>query len=151
VRQSVLTPEFSEYIPGQLDDGVLYVSITYCTAVHKCACGCDNKAVTPISPADWQLRFEGEAVSLFPSIGNWDLPCRSHYWIRSNLVVWGKPWSPDQIARGRACERRSHADYFARRRGRVAPEKAADSITAAQPTRRSLLAGIRKWWGQRFE
>jgi hypothetical protein len=35
----------------------------------------------PISPADWQLAYDGDTVSLTPSIGNWGFPRRSHYWI----------------------------------------------------------------------
>jgi hypothetical protein len=68
------------------------VSITYATVLHKCGCGCDNEVVTPLSPSDWQLTFNGEAISLFPSIGNWSFSCRSHYWIKNNEVVWVKDW-----------------------------------------------------------
>jgi len=117
MRHTTLTPEFVEYIPRQLDDGLLYVSIPYCTAVHKCACGCGNKVVTPISPADWQILFDGEALSLFPSVGNWEFPCQAHYWIRYNRVIWAKPCTPQQIARGRAREDRARQEYFARRSG----------------------------------
>ena len=28
-----------------------------------------NKVVTPISPADWQLFYDGDTVSVTPSIG----------------------------------------------------------------------------------
>ena len=84
--------KFVEFIPDQLEDGILYVSITYATVLHKCACGCGNEVVTPLSPSDWQLTFNGEAISLFPSIGNWSFPCRSHYWIRKNEVVWVEDW-----------------------------------------------------------
>jgi hypothetical protein len=113
MKTNTFAPEFVEYIPGHLDNGVLYVSIPYCTAVHKCACGCGNKVVTPISPADWQILFDGEGLSLFPSVGNWGFPCKAHYWISSNKVSWAKAWTPEQIAHGRARERRAHAEYFA--------------------------------------
>jgi hypothetical protein len=86
MRRASITHEFVEYVPAKLAEGVLYISITYRTAVHRCACGCGNKVVTPISPADWQLLYDGDTVSLTPSIGNWGFPCRSHYWIRSNQV-----------------------------------------------------------------
>lgn len=117
MRHTTLTPEFVEYIPRQLDDGVLYVSIPYWTAVHKCACGCGNKVVTPISPVDWQILFDGETLSLFPSVGNWEFPCQAHYWIRYNRVIWAKPCTPQEIARGRAREERARQEYFARRSG----------------------------------
>jgi len=67
----MLTHEFVEYVPAELADGVLYISIIYRSAVRRCACGCGNKVVTPITPADWQLPYDGDTVSLTPSIGNW--------------------------------------------------------------------------------
>lgn len=84
--------KFVEFIPDKLEDGMLYVSITYATVLHKCGCGCGNEVVTPLSPSDWQLIFNGETISLFPSIGNWSFPCRSHYWIRNNKIVWARDW-----------------------------------------------------------
>ncbi len=79
---------FVETIPRALEPGVLYVSMGYRTAVHRCCCGCGNPVVTPISPEDWSLTFDGEIVSLRPSIGNWGFPCSSHYWITSGRVRW---------------------------------------------------------------
>jgi Family of unknown function (DUF6527) len=83
-----LVHEFVEYIPDELRDGTIYISTTYGTAVHKCCCGCQNKVVTPLTPRDWKLVFDGETISLHPSIGNWQFPCKSHYWIRESKVVW---------------------------------------------------------------
>lgn len=83
-----LRPAFIVTVPDDLEEGVLYVSMTYATAIHLCACGCREEVVTPISPNDWQLGYDGEDISLTPSIGNWRLPCRSHYWIRSGRVDW---------------------------------------------------------------
>lgn len=88
MRRTTLRPEFIVTVPDDLEEGVLYVSMTYATAIHLCACGCGEEVVTPISPTDWQLRYDGEAISLAPSIGNRRLPCRSHYWIRSGRVDW---------------------------------------------------------------
>ena len=86
----VLAHEFVEFIPDELKERTLYISITYCTAVHKCCCGCGREVVTPLSPASWQLIFDGKTVSLHPSIGNWSLPCQSHYFITKNNVVWAQ-------------------------------------------------------------
>jgi hypothetical protein len=61
--------------------GVLYVSPGYATVTHLCCCGCGAEVVTPLSPTDWKLTFDGVAISLSPSVGNWSLPCRSHYFI----------------------------------------------------------------------
>jgi Family of unknown function (DUF6527) len=114
-RHSSLAYEFVEYVSAELAEGVLYISIPYRTAVHRCACGCGNKVVTPISPADWQLFYDGDTVSLTPSIGNWGFPCRSHYWIDSGQVRWSRAWTDDQIAAGRARDDRGRAEYFGAR------------------------------------
>lgn len=83
-----LTPKFVEFIPPVLKDGVLYVAMECGTVVHLCCCGCGRRVVTPLSPADWKLTFDGDGLTLHPSIGNWQYPCRSHYWIRNSTVVW---------------------------------------------------------------
>ena len=80
--------EFVDYVPKQLDDGVLYVSIRFGTVVHRCACGCGEEVVTPLGPSEWTLTYDGRTVSLAPSIGNWSFPCRSHYWIDEGNVRW---------------------------------------------------------------
>ncbi|HBX79645.1 MAG TPA: hypothetical protein DEH05_00755, partial [Propionibacteriaceae bacterium] len=72
--------------------GHLYISMEYATAVHLCACGCKSKVVTPLGVADWQLIFDG-TVTLRPSIGNGQFPCRSHYFIRSDRIEWMHPVS----------------------------------------------------------
>ena len=45
-----LRHEFVDFVPKRLDDGVLYVSIRFGTAVHRCACGCGEEVVTPLGP-----------------------------------------------------------------------------------------------------
>jgi hypothetical protein len=61
---------FVDTVPERLEKAVLYVSLTYATAVHLCACGCGNEVVTPFNPASgWWLTFDGKTVSLWPSIG----------------------------------------------------------------------------------
>ena len=104
-RLNAIRHEFVEFMPDVLDDGVLYVSIPYAIAVHKCCCGCGNEVATPFSPTDWRLIFNGESASLDPSIGNWSFPCQSHYWIKSGRVVWATRWSAAEIAAGRSRDR----------------------------------------------
>ncbi|MBA3377012.1 MAG: hypothetical protein H0U00_14580 [Actinobacteria bacterium] len=101
-RQETLRHEFVEHIPEELEEGVLYVSITYATAAHKCACGCGREVITPFTPTDWEMTFDGETISLAPSIGNWNFECQSHYWIRRGRVRWARRWSREEIDRGRA-------------------------------------------------
>jgi Family of unknown function (DUF6527) len=88
-----LSHKFVEFVPEVLEKNVLYVSITYGTASHLCCCGCGREVVTPITPTGWKLTFDGETVSLNPSIGNWNFPCRSHYWISNNRVEWAENWT----------------------------------------------------------
>lgn len=88
-RLTSIRPEFVEFIPKELEEGVLYISISYLTAVHRCACGCGSKITTPIRPARWRFTYDGESVSLHPSIGNWSYPCQSHYWIERDRVEVG--------------------------------------------------------------
>jgi hypothetical protein len=80
--------QFVGYMPDEFRQGILYVSMRGKIVIHLCACGCGEKVVTPISPNDWKLTFDGETISLCPSIGNWDFPCKSHYWIRNNRSVF---------------------------------------------------------------
>jgi hypothetical protein len=96
MKRSV-THKFVELIPEVLEDGVLYISIPHCVAIHKCICGCGNEVVTPINPKMWQLYFDGETVSLNPSIGNWNFKCRSHYWIRDNQVIFAKSFGEQPL------------------------------------------------------
>lgn len=103
MRTSFLTPAFVKFVPEPLEDGALYIS-EYGTAVHKCCCGCGSEVVTPLGPTGWKLVKEGSAVSLHPSVGNWHLPCRSHYWIKRGHVVWAGQWSDEEIAAARARE-----------------------------------------------
>jgi hypothetical protein len=85
-----LRHEFVEYMPRVLEEGVLYVSIRFRIASHKCFCGCGNEVVTNLSPDGWQLTYDGQTISLHPSIGNLNLTCRSHYWIIRDTVRWAQ-------------------------------------------------------------
>ncbi len=104
--------EFVEHVPENMKDGVLYISTKYATAIHKCCCGCGSEVVTPLSPVGWSLTFDGDSVSLEPSIGNWNFPCRSHYWITRNKVRSAPQWSERKIEAGRATERAAMQKYF---------------------------------------
>lgn len=108
----MLQHRFVEFIPEILEDGVLYVSMEYCTAIHKCVCGCGNKVVTPISPTGWQLEFDGKSISLSPSIGNWNFDCQSHYWIKKNEIQHAKKWDQDEIQEGRNTDLKMKDDFY---------------------------------------
>jgi hypothetical protein len=114
MRAKLFAPDFVEYIPRKLDEGTLYISERFCTAAHLCACGCGEKVVTPLSPANWRLeKHRDGTVSLAPSIGNWNYVCRSHYWIRQNQVIWARTMSPRQIAQVQERDRLDQAKHVA--------------------------------------
>lgn len=102
----VFQHHFVDIIPRKIDNGELWISLEHRIAVHLCACGCGLEVSTPLSPAQWTLKFDGETVSLDPSIGNWNFDCRSHYFIRHNRVHWARPYSDKEIAMVKADDRR---------------------------------------------
>jgi hypothetical protein len=114
-RTLTLIHEFVEYIPEDIENGKLYISIPFKIAIHKCCCGCGKEVVTPLSPTGWELTFNGEAISLYPSIGNWSFECQSHYWIRHNHVKWSYQFSNGEIAISRDRDQRLREDYFSQR------------------------------------
>lgn len=111
-RYNRIRHEFVDLAPKVLEEGVLYVSVSYGSAVHNCFCGCGIKVATPFTPTDWSLTFDGDTVSLWPSVGNWDLPCRSHYVIKRDVVHWAGDMTRTQIELGRQIDRQRKASYF---------------------------------------
>lgn len=107
MKAKSLTPVFTESIPASPEPGNLYISMLYETAVHLCACGCATKVVTPLGPHDWTLTFDG-TVSLRPSVGNGQQPCRSHYYVRSNRIDWLPPISIWATQTATARDRAAH-------------------------------------------
>jgi Family of unknown function (DUF6527) len=134
--RKTLTPEFVGEIPRELEDGVLYVSMDFATVVHSCACGCGGKVVTPLSPTDWHITYDGEGVSLSPSVGNWSFPCRSHYVIQANRVLWAPPWSAKQIEAGRALDRARKDAYY---------RDARTSQPGLAPEKATRIGRLRRW------
>ena len=75
-------------IPSKLEEGILYICFECQVAVHLCACGCKEKTVTPLGENGWNLWLNDEIATLSPSIGNFNIPCKSHYFITNNKVRW---------------------------------------------------------------
>ena len=123
---------FVENMPEKLDENVIYVSIPFETVMHLCACGCKNEVVTPLSPAEWSVTFDGETISLYPSIGNWSLACKSHYWIRKNHVEWSTKWSKEEI------EEVKRTDFLAKKElyEKSSKENGAKTEAASQNARK---------------
>ncbi|EWY35809.1 hypothetical protein N825_34170 [Skermanella stibiiresistens SB22] len=58
------------------------------------------------------MTYDGEAVSLHPSVGSWTLPCRSHYVIRQGKVVEAGSWTEAQIAAKRRQDSAAKARFY---------------------------------------
>ncbi len=112
LRHTRLEHRFVHYIPEQLEPGVIYISMDYATAAHSCCCGCGEQVITPFSPTDWKLMFDGETVSLWPSIGNWSFACRSHYIIRNSRVLGAEPWETHRTDKGLNKDKRRKEEFF---------------------------------------
>ena len=127
-----LEHRFCKHIPESLEPGVLYVSMEYATAVHSCCCGCGEEVVTPFTPTDWEMAFDGRAISLWPSVGNWTLPCRSHYVVREGAVIQGRPWTDEEIAAERRRDRAAKARYYGTEaKTELCGERSADAREAS--------------------
>lgn len=142
MRISHFRPQFVESVPETLDAGVLYVSMSLASVIHLCACGCGQEVITPLSPTDWKLCFDGEKVTLDPSIGNWSFRCRSHYWIRGGAVQWSGSWSDGKIAAGRAHDRERKNAYSQE------PIETVQELTSAatQPPPSARKESQCSWW-----
>jgi hypothetical protein len=100
------TAHFVESFPAPMEPGVLYISTAYSTAGHICPCGCGREVVTKLSPARYQIIFDGE-VSLKPSIAATGLPCKSHYFITRGQVDWHRKLDVTQTARAQSADQRA--------------------------------------------
>ncbi|WP_425414045.1 DUF6527 family protein [Pleomorphomonas oryzae] len=107
--------------------------------MHRCCCGCGSEVVTPLSPTDWKLTFDGVSVSLDPSVGNWSLNCRSHYWIKNNKAVWAGAWSDEKVAAGRVNDKQVKERYF----DRSSPAQPSGPIAAPSKMTNGWTARIR--------
>lgn len=138
--------EFIELLLGGLEPETLYISLKYKNMVHLCFCGCGKKVITPLSPTGWELTFNGREVSVYPSIGNWNLPCRSHYWITRSQIEWDEQWSAEQIAAGLARDRADKEQYYRRLEQPRHRRITSVSELARPEERRSLWERMKAWF-----
>jgi len=102
----------TKQIPKDLESGVLYVSEEFEFAAHLCACGCGSKIRTPLGPTEWEFTDTNGGPTLFPSIGNWQQPCRLHYWITRGAVKWAAQWTDEEVLQGRRREEQRREAYY---------------------------------------
>lgn len=138
MRQTRFSHQIVEFIPERLEEGILYVSHRYKTAIHKCACGCGEEVVTPLNSADWSIQIKGGTATLDPSIGNWSFACQSHYFIRNGRVVWAGQMSHRQIERGRALDRKSRERYI--------DEANREKVLPGRNFLYETWIAIKRWW-----
>lgn len=124
MRQDRVEAQFVDFVPDALDPGVLYISIPYGAVVHSCCCGCGENVSTPLSPAQWNFTFDGEHISLSPSVGSGSLACNSHYFITRNEVRWARSLSKAETAASLRHDHEVAAEHLA---PQPAPTPAAPS------------------------
>jgi hypothetical protein len=102
MRSTEIIPSFVDSYPDVLKEGVIYVSERFSQATHLCCCGCGTQIVTSLKPAKWSLyKSPDGSITIRPSIGNSNSPCKSHYYITSNVVEWEMPMTPASTNRAR--------------------------------------------------
>ncbi|MCL6266584.1 DUF6527 family protein [Flagellimonas myxillae] len=107
-----LKHQFVGFIPDDIQEGVIYISLEYKSVIHKCACGCGREVNTPLHPTGWKLLYDGETISLKPSVGNWSFDCKSHYWITKSEIKWSSEWSDEVIHEARKNEESERREYY---------------------------------------
>ncbi|WP_066769250.1 DUF6527 family protein [Sphingobium sp. CCH11-B1] len=143
MSRKLINFEFVEFIPSERAQGTLYISIEYATVVHDCLCGCGHKVVTPLSPAGWKLTFDGETITLDPSVGNWSFPCQSHYIIKRNRIVWAGSMTREQIERGRQHDRALRDRHYGGRNDAAVEQSESQKPISPQP---SVQPDKRPFW-----
>jgi len=118
-----ISHRFVEQVPAGKEPGILYISLEFGVATHLCPCGCESVVVTRLAPSGWSVIFDGETVTLDPSIGNWSQPCKSHYWIRNNQILWARTFSDREIELVRWRDERDHRAAGKWNRKKEAPRK----------------------------
>ncbi|WP_395568897.1 DUF6527 family protein, partial [Pseudomonas syringae group genomosp. 7] len=71
-----------------------------------------ERGVTPFTPPAWRMTFDGESVSLHPSIGNWNQKCQSHYVVQRGRVLEADPWTKSRIEAERLREKAAKAAHY---------------------------------------
>ena len=90
IKKVTIEPIFGEYVPEykDMEDGKVYISEKYESSSHRCLCGCGELVVLPLKePYGWNIiKNDNGKVSFTPSVGNYQIPCKSHYIITNNIA-----------------------------------------------------------------
>lgn len=91
MRISKLKPIYVKFPPkiDSMREGELYILATEMpSSIHLCPCGCGNIVVLPHDKNGWKLADKDGKVTIRPSVGSFNLPCKSHYYITDNKIEW---------------------------------------------------------------
>ena len=142
MKINTIRPEYVTQFPRTFEDGVLYISEEFETAGHMCCCGCGERVITPLNPAKWQIRKDGNKVSLSPSVGNWNYACQSHYWISRSKVIETKKFDARTIQAVQRRDRRDMERYI---------ERTNATMTSPKMQKPSLWEKLTDWLKKLFE
>ncbi len=140
IRWHRLEHRFVKHVPEQLEPGLLYISMEFGSAAHSCCCGCGEEVVTPFTPTDWRMTYDGETVSLWPSVGNWEQNCRSHYVIEHGQVLESGPWSDAQVAAERRRDKAAKAHHY--------EHSETTEPTSNEPIKTTPTPETTSWWSR---
>jgi hypothetical protein len=92
IKTVEIEPVFVEFLPSvdKMEEGKVYISQRFKTSGHRCLCGCGHLTILPLDVVidgqdmGWHMTEKDGKVSFTPSIGNYQLPCKSHYIITKN-------------------------------------------------------------------
>ena len=93
--------------PRDLESDAIYVNDEFELATLLCACGCGHKVTLLVPDGHTVINDEGFAT-VRPSIGVWDAPCRSHYFVSRGVVEWCRSWTEEQIQNTMLRQRARH-------------------------------------------
>ena len=87
IKKVPITPIKVTLMPNEMQQGNLYISQEYQVSCHLCLCGCGQNVVLPLAGKNkWTLIETDKGVSFTPSVGNFQIPCKSHYIITNNVA-----------------------------------------------------------------
>ena len=144
MKTTAITPVFVTQFPDVFKQGEFYISEEFETAGHLCCCGCGEKVITPLNPAKWSIKKAagGTIVSLWPSVGNWNYACKSHYIITKNRVINAGMMNARAIEAVRQRDKRDMAAYVAKANAQNAGNKNPGFLAG-------LLDFIKGLWGSK--
>ena len=127
-RREIVRHEFVEAIPDQLQEGVLYISIPYATALHRCLCGCGAEIVTPLSPTDWELSYDGETRLAQPLDRELELPLPVPLLDPRATESTGRGGCPQSRSPGSGLRTGAKSRRSVSRRARTAPKQISNTV-----------------------